>query len=63
MEKKVYMRISADFVLSEEQQENQGSKYAFLKDKKGNYLLDSKCYFIGYEDENGNECDEDGEEL
>ncbi len=50
--KEVYVRLGAeDLIITKEDFEND------------NDVTDPTYYFIGYEDENGNECDEDGTYL
>lgn len=59
-EKKLFVRLStADIVLSKEDAENIPS-YITINDKDGEYLTEVEVYSVGYEDEDGNECDEDG---
>jgi len=50
--KEVYVRLGVqDLIITKEDYKNH------------NYGTDCTCYFIGYEDENGNECEEDGTYL
>jgi len=50
--KEVYVRLGVqDLIITKEDYENH------------NYGTDCTCYFLGYEDENGNECEEDGTYL
>jgi hypothetical protein len=50
--KKVYVRLGGeDLIITKEDFENH------------NYGTDCTYYFIGYEDEEGNECEEDGTYL
>lgn len=50
--KKVYVRLGGeDLIITKEDFEN------------NNYSTDCTYHFIGYEDENGNECEEDGTYL
>jgi len=50
--KEVFVRLGGeDLILTKEDYENH------------NYGIDCTYYFIGYEDENGEECEEDGTYL
>ena len=61
--KKIFARLStSDIVLSKEDAENLPS-YITIVDKDGEYLTEVEVYSIGFEDEEGNECEEDGEPL
>lgn len=60
---KVLRRISVDFIVTDEEDTRIASKYVSLLDKEGKEITSSDLYFIGYETENGDECDEDGELL
>lgn len=60
---KVFLRLSADFVLSQEDSEKMTSKYITIFDKDGKTLTSGESYLIGYEDEEGKECDEEGNYL
>lgn len=60
---KIYVRISVDFVVTVEEAEKIPSKYISLLDKQGEELTSGELYQIGYEDENGDECNENGEKL
>lgn len=57
---KVFVRVSVDFVLPIEDEEKIPSKYISLKSSEGKELSSGELYTIGYEDEDGNECEEDG---
>jgi hypothetical protein len=61
--KKIYVRLSTDdLVLTKEEAENLPS-YISVVDKEGEFVTDIQTYLIGYEDEDGVECDEEGNEL
>lgn len=62
-EKKVLRRVSVDFVLTEEEDKKLTSKYTALRDKEGNSIVEAELYHVGYELENGDECDEDGKPI
>jgi hypothetical protein len=63
MSKEVLLRLGiSDIVVSQETNENM-SGYARIYDNEGNLVTETEIYFIGYEDEDGNECNGDGEEL
>jgi len=56
----VYTRISlGDLILTKEEEK---TIHLSLIDQHGN-VLDLDSYLIGYEDENGDECSEDGEYI
>ena len=60
----ILRRYSVDFVLTEEEEKQmKPSKYIGINDSNENIISEGELYFIGYENENGDECDEDGEEL
>ena len=56
-EKKVYQRLSVDFLLDAE---IETGKYINLLNEAGETVATGELYLVGYEDENGNECTEDG---
>lgn len=57
--KAVNVRLStSDIILSVEDSKNL-PKYVTVVDKDGEFLTEVEIYLIGYEDEDGNECDED----
>ena len=61
--KKVNVRLGvSDLVLSQEEADNLPS-YITVADKEGEYLTEVETYVVGYEDEDGNECDEQGNPL
>ena len=63
MKKPIYVRLSTDdLVLTKEEAENLPS-YISVVDKEGEFVTDIQTYLIGYEDEDGVECDENGNEL
>lgn len=63
MSKKILVRLGvSDIILTKEENERT-PEYIEIKDKDGNVVGEVETYLIGYEDEDGNECDEDGEEL
>ena len=60
---KVYTRLGLqDIVLTQEQAEKL-SGYHILYDENGKEVVEFETYLIGYEDEDGNECEENGEYL
>lgn len=63
MEGRTLIRLSADFVLTEEENERIPSKYISIRDADGKELASGELYFIGYETEDGDECDEHGNKL
>lgn len=61
--KNIFIRLStSDIVLSKEEEAKIPS-YITITDKDGEYLTEVEVYGIGYEDEEGNECEEDGTYL
>jgi hypothetical protein len=63
MSKKVNSIYQATFVLDAEQDKQVKSKWVALFDKDGNEVTSTDMCFLGYEDEDGEECDEDGNLL
>ena len=60
---KVLVRLGvSDIVLTQEEIEKSGT-YLQLLDSDGNVIAETDTYLVGYEDEDGNECEEDGEYL
>ena len=60
----VYTRLSiSDLILSPEEMERFETAIKVLFDKDNQVLADLDFYTIGHEDEDGRECDEDGEYL
>ena len=62
-EKKVFLRIAGEDVLLTKEEANKADKYARIYDKEGHVITEMPTYFIGWENENGDECDEDGNLL
>jgi len=60
MSKKVLVRLSADFVLTKEEHKKMHGDYATLRGVTGDYIVEGELYLVGYEDEDGTDCDEDG---
>lgn len=57
---KVFVRLGiSDITVSPETQEKM-SGYARIYDDEGNLITDSEIYLVGYELEDGSECDEFG---
>ena len=57
------VRLStSDIVLSQKDAEKIPN-YITIVDKDGEYLTEVEVYSVGYEDEEGNECEENGEYL
>jgi hypothetical protein len=62
-EKKIFVRLGvSDLVLSKEEAETVPG-YISVTDNQGEYVTDVETYIVGYEDEDGNECDENGNRL
>ena len=63
MSKEIFVRLGvSDLVLSKEDNDNFNG-YVTVLDKDGEYVTDVETYLVGYEDEDGNECDEEGNLL
>jgi hypothetical protein len=61
--KKIYVRLGVeDIVLPVEEVENFNG-YLTAIDEEGNEIATPCSYTIGYEDKDGNECEEDGTPL
>jgi len=57
---KVKVRLGiSDIVLTEKEVENL-NYYINVYDKDGNIVATTETYYVGCEDEEGNECDEEG---
>lgn len=60
---KVLVRLGfSDITLTEEQADKLPS-YVTITDEDGKYITEAEIYKVGFEDEDGNECHEDGEYL
>lgn len=60
---RVMVRLSIqDLVLTQEEAQKLPS-YLQILDENGEKLTESEIWTVGYEDEDGNECHEDGECL
>lgn len=58
---KVLVRLGvSDIVLTDKELEK-CTGYITVLDENGNTIAETSTYVIGYEDEDGNECHEDGE--
>jgi len=63
MSKEIRVTLSvSDFSVTKEENESM-SGYARIYDKEGNLITETEIYLVGYEDEDGEECDEDGNLL
>lgn len=59
----IFVRLSADFILSAEDNERVTSKYISIRDKENKEIASGELYLLGYEDEEGDECDESGKKF
>ena len=57
------VRLSADFLLTKKQHDKLNTKYVIIFDEDGIEVTSGELYLVGYEDEHGEECTEDGESL
>ena len=63
MAKKIFVRLGvSDIVLTKEEAATIPG-YVNVIDNQGEYVTDVETYLVGYEDEDGNECEEDGNPL
>jgi len=62
-DKKILVRLSADFVLTKEEHKRVHGKYAGLRDVKGDHIVEGELYVVGYELEDGTDCEEDGSPI
>ena len=63
MSKKIYVRLGVgDIVLTKEEADKLPSYVTAVNDKD-EILAEAEIYHIGYETEDGEECDEEGNEL
>lgn len=61
--KKVLVRLGfSDVILTQEEAENTNG-HVTLYDNNGKVIGSTDTFFVGYEDEEGNECDENGDLL
>lgn len=58
---KVLIRVSVDFLLTDEEHNRIPGKYVPLLDKDGKAIAEGELYTSGYETEDGDDCNEDGE--
>ena len=58
--KKLFIRLATSDIVLNKEDANRIPKYITISDKNGGYLTELEVYSVGYEDEDGNECDEDG---
>jgi hypothetical protein len=57
---KVLVRLSVtDIILTQEQAESLPS-FLTVVNENGGYITETAIYAVGYEDEDGNECEEEG---
>ena len=62
-EKTIFVRLGvSDLVLSKEEADTIPG-YITVVDNQGEYVTEVETYIVGFEDEEGNECDEDGNLL
>jgi hypothetical protein len=59
MENIIYARFSADFLIPKDESDDISS-YAKLVNSKGEFVSEGEVHLIGYEYEDGVECDEEG---
>jgi hypothetical protein len=60
---KIYRRLSVDFMVDEDEDKRIPSKHISILDSDGKEIVSGELYEIGYEDEEGNECDKEGNPL
>ena len=58
--KKLFVRLSTADIVLNISDADKVPKYITINDKEGEYLTEVEVYSVGFEDEDGNECDEDG---
>lgn len=63
MSKNLFVRLSTSDIVLPKSDEDKIPNYITIVDKDGEYLTEVEVYSIGYEDEDGNECDENGNKL
>jgi hypothetical protein len=61
--KKPNLRIGFNDLIITHEEDEKFSKYVTVYDSEGNAVGEIVGYLVGYEDEDGNETDEDGNEL
>ena len=57
---KILLRLATSDIVIDADKKDLIPKYITVLDKNGNELDCIEVYSIGYEDEDGNECDENG---
>ena len=60
---KVFVRLGISDILVTPETSDNMSGYARIFDNEGNLITDSEIYIVGYELEDGTECDEQGRYL
>ena len=63
MSKKIFVRLATSDIVLDKEDANKVSGHTVINDKDGNYMTEVEVYSIGFEDEDGNECNEDGSDL
>ena len=63
MSKKVLVRLAFSDVTMSKEDADKLASYANVVDKEGEYVTDTEIYAVGWEDEDGEECNEDGSKL
>tara|TARA_R110000803_G_scaffold16197_5_gene44452 strand:- start:959 stop:1150 length:192 start_codon:yes stop_codon:yes gene_type:complete len=63
MNEKIYVILGVSDIRLAKKEAEKLPKYITAVNDKGETLAESEIYHIGYEDEDGNECDEDGNIL
>ena len=61
--KEVFVRLGFSDVVMSKGDAEKVKGYANIVDQDNEYVDDTEMYTIGYEFEDGTECDENGEEL
>lgn len=63
MKKQVFVRLGVSDIVLPQEEAATIPGYVNVIDNQGEYVTDVETYLVGYEDEDGNECDEDGNLL
>jgi len=63
MRKKIYVRLGVSDIVLTKKENERFNGYVDAIDENGDEIANVQTYLIGYEDEDGNECNKEGDLL
>ncbi len=63
MSKEIFVRLGVSDIILTKEENNNFNGYITVLDEDGKEIGSAEAYLVGWEDEDGNECNEEGGEL